>query len=253
MAMFRWIFFDVGNVLLDEDPLTLLGFRRHVESVVRLRPDLSFLDVLSQREARAAAGSRWPVFEVASAVLDGPRCAEVWEATAREVRTRFAELSPPIPGAFDLVERMSRSYRLGLIANQGRECRAHLAGLGILGRFEVVALGEELGACKPDADLFRHALRAARAEPGECLMIGDRLDNDVAPASALGLATAWVRWPRRAAKGDGWTAGDPEARAYLESLERTAALSPSLWPDVQPDLVIDEVRDLDTALHGAAS
>jgi HAD superfamily hydrolase (TIGR01509 family) len=251
--MFRWIFFDVGNVLIDEDPLTLLSFRRHVESVVRVRSDLSFLDLLSQREARAAAGSRWPVFEVVSAVLDGPRCAEVWEETAREVRNRFAELGPPIPGAVELVERMSRRHRLGLIANQGRECRARLAELGILGRFEVVALGEELGACKPEQALFRHALRAAGAEPGECLMVGDRLDNDIAPASALGMATAWVRWPRRAAKGDGWTVGDPEARAYLDSLERTAALSPSLWPDVRPDLVIDEVCDLDAALLDAAS
>ena len=58
MAMFRWVFFDVGNVLLDEDPLTLLSFRRHVESVVRIRSDLSFLDLLSQREARAAAAIR---------------------------------------------------------------------------------------------------------------------------------------------------------------------------------------------------
>jgi 5'-nucleotidase len=246
----RWVFFDVGNVLLDEDPLTSLSLRRHAEAVARVRPDLTFLDVLAAREARAAAGSRWPLYEAVAPVLGEDGCASVWEAVAREVRARFDELSPPIPGAAEAVERLSRDYRLGLIANQGHEARGRLGRLGWLDGFEVVAFSEELGHVKPDPALFRAAMAAAGAQPGECLMVGDRLDNDVAPAAALGLATAWVRWPRREAKG--WRPSDPEARAYLESLGRLSALSASAGDAPAPTLTVDEVGGLDAAVRALA-
>src|SRR5437868_3323302 len=193
--MVRWVFFDVGNVLLDEDPLTYRSFRRHVEAVRRVRLDRTYLDLLAEREACAVAGSRWPVHEVVSAYLDETRCAAVWEATAHEIRAAFAALSPPVVGAAALIDRLAAHHRLGLIANQGGECRAWLAALGWLDRFEVVAFSEELGVSKPDPALFRHALAIAGVAPAQTLMVGDRLDNDIAPAAALGMATAWVRWP----------------------------------------------------------
>ena len=223
--MIRWVFLDVGNVLLDEDPLTYLSFLRHAEAAVPGRPGWTFFDVLAAREACAAAGSRWPVYEAVAPVLGDDGCAAVWAATEREVRARFAELSPPVAGAAELLGRLARGgYRLGLIANQGREARDRLDALGMLDAFEVVAFSEEVGHFKPDPALFRHACDRPGAGPGECLMVGDRLDNDVAPAAALGMATAWVRWPDRAAKG--WSPTDPEAVAYLASLQRLAPRDP---------------------------
>jgi 5'-nucleotidase len=243
----RWVFLDVGNVLLDEDPLSWLVFRRHAEAVRRVRPDRSRLDLLAERDARAAAGSRWPLFDVVSRYLDEARIAEVWAATDREVRGRFAALSPPVAGAVEAVERLSERFRLGLIANHPSPCRGPLAALGLLDRFEVVLLGEEQGLFKPDPALFLRALEWAGALPSEGLMVGDRLDQDIAPAAAVGLATAWVRWPDRSAKG--WRPDDPEGRAYLRSLERTAALG----EQVRPTITVDTIADLEAALpirHG---
>jgi 5'-nucleotidase len=216
----RWAFLDVGNVLLDEDPLSFFVFRRHVAAIRHARPDRTFAGLLAQREARALAGSRWPVFDVISEYLDPAEVAKVWVSADRDARASYGELTPPIAGAADLIDQLSMCYRLGLIANQPREARARLAELGWLGRFEVVALSEEEGLAKPDAGLFRRALERAGAEPSECVMIGDRLDNDVAPAAALGMATALVRWPVRSEKG--WGPSEPESRNYLRSLERVA-------------------------------
>jgi 5'-nucleotidase len=242
-GMVDWIFFDVGNVLLDEDPLTYRSFRRHVEAIRLVRPDRSDADLLADREARALAGSRWPLYEVTSTYLDDEGCAAVWEATEREIRAGFDELSPVVAGATTVLERLGARYRLGMIANQGVECRARLDALGWLDRFEVVALGAERGVWKPDPELFRHALRCARVPPERALMVGDRLDNDVAPAAALGMATAWVRWPRRADKG--WPAdGDPGSLAYLASLERVTARGPATRRAVPPTIVVDTIGDL---------
>src|SRR5258707_12255221 len=106
--MVHWIFFDVGNVLLDEDPLTYHNVRRHAEAVRQVRPDLSFFDLLAAREARAADGSRWPLHEVVSGYLDGARCDPAWDATPRETRARYEALPPPVAGACELVERLPR-------------------------------------------------------------------------------------------------------------------------------------------------
>jgi HAD superfamily hydrolase (TIGR01549 family) len=248
--MWAWVFLDVGNVLLDEDPLTYLNFRRHVEAVQRVRPGVTFRDLLAERESRAAAGSRWPLYDAVSPYLGEAGCAAVWEAAAREVRARFPELSPAIRGAGALIEHLAGRYRLGLIANQGPECRDRLAALGWLDRFEVVALSEEQGYPKPDRRLFEYALRAAAAAPADCLMVGDRLDNDVAPASALGMATAWVRWPNRAAKG--WQPGDPDALAYVAALERSAAATERLWAGVRPTVTCDGTGQLAARLRPGA-
>ncbi|GAC1468062.1 MAG: hypothetical protein NVSMB9_10330 [Isosphaeraceae bacterium] len=224
----RWVFLDVGNVLLDEDPLTYWSTVRHAEAVHRARPSLTFLDVLAEREKRALEGSRWPLYDAVYPWLGAEGCAAVWDSTAKEIRARFSELSPPVLGAHALIERLSREFRLGLIANQGGEARDHLDTLGLLGSFEVVALAEELGFHKPDPALFLAALRQAGAEPAECLMIGDRLENDILPAASLGMATAWVRWPERRAKG--WRPTESDACAYLSSLERIAASLDSPCP-----------------------
>lgn len=247
MAVPQWVFFDVGNVLLDEDPLTFLSLLRHVEAVRRARPERTFLDVLAAREAKAASGARWPMYEVVSEVLSPTECASLWEETAREVRGRFAELSPLIPGAKEVVERLARDFRLGLIANQGPECRAWLARLGLLDRFEVVAFSDELGRAKPDPGLFRLALDKAGAEPGECVMVGDRLDNDILPALRLGMSTVWVRWSRRETKG--WRPKDPRARAYLESLDRLEARQSENLPAT---IIVDKLSGLDKLLDSSA-
>jgi len=56
----------------------------------------------------------------------------------------------------------------------------------------VIASGAE-GVEKPDAEIFRRALRRAGCAPESAVMVGDRLDNDILPATRLGMRTVWVR------------------------------------------------------------
>jgi len=72
------------------------------------------------------------------------------------------------------------------------------------------------GFSKPDPHVFRlltARLRARGLEPGEALMVGDRLDNDIAPARAQG----WRTWrlmavPAGEEGGDGTALGEFLAR-----------------------------------------
>jgi putative hydrolase of the HAD superfamily len=46
---------------------------------------------------------------------------------------------------------------------------------------------------KPDEAIFRWALDRAGCAAADALMVGDRLDNDIAPARRLGMRTVRVR------------------------------------------------------------
>ena len=56
----------------------------------------------------------------------------------------------------------------------------------------MVASAEE-GVAKPDERIFEIALNRAGCNPIEAAMIGDRLDNDIVPANALGMYTIWIK------------------------------------------------------------
>lgn len=243
--MIRWVFLDVGNILLDEDPIAYHCTRLHWEAIRQIDPGLTFLELLAAREDHSMRGSRWPLYDAVSAWLDEAACGEVWNRAEQEIRSRFAELSPVIPGAVELVDRLAPQFRLGLIANQGTECRRWLDALGLLRRFEIVALSEEVGSYKPEPELYRGALRGAGVAPAQCVMIGDRLDNDIVPAAALGMATVWVRWSERSRKG--WHCDDPDAIAFRASLQRSSTRSSDHRSGLRPSLVVEHLDAIDSA------
>jgi putative hydrolase of the HAD superfamily len=83
--------------------------------------------------------------------------------------------------------------RLGIITNgTSRQQRQKLAATGILERFEVVAVSEEIGITKPDPRIFLEACRLAKADPGECWHIGDNLEADVEGSLAAGMRGVWL-------------------------------------------------------------
>lgn len=57
--------------------------------------------------------------------------------------------------------------------------------------FAYITNGEEMHFCKPDRAFFSELLERLGAEPGECLMVGNDVEEDLV-ASELGLPTALV-------------------------------------------------------------
>jgi len=101
---------------------------------------------------------------------------------------------------------------LGVASNAQAYTRPELEGaLGAAGldcgifAGDLVLWSWQLGFSKPDPYFFqvlRARLAARGLAPGEALMVGDRADNDIAPARAAGLMT-WHLHP----EGDGdWSA-----------------------------------------------
>lgn len=110
------------------------------------------------------------------------------------VRGKDVELQTLVPGARGVLEAVSRRYPLGLIANQSRSIRELLRAKDIERYFQIIMISEEEGLSKPDERLFKKAANAAHCKPHEAVMIGDRIDNDIAPAKKVGFKTVRVRW-----------------------------------------------------------
>jgi HAD superfamily hydrolase (TIGR01549 family) len=92
-----------------------------------------------------------------------------------------------------VLQALYGKYNLGIIANQPLGTEARLRQYGIRDCFSVILSSAEEGISKPERALFLRALERAGCEPHEAWMIGDRPDNDIAPAKALGMKTVRVR------------------------------------------------------------
>jgi len=48
-------------------------------------------------------------------------------------------------------------------------------------------ISEEIGCIKPSIKFFEYMIRDLQCNPGDCLMVGDSITNDMAGAKAIGM------------------------------------------------------------------
>lgn len=160
--------------------------------------------------ARAQLGRALYADELAALHLCDGRGHKPRSELAREAATLGLQLDPqafghalaehvePEPAVRETLALLARTRRLAIVTNGGAAQRTKLARLGLADVVRTVFVSGELGFSKPDRRVFEHALRWSECAPGEVLFVGDEPVIDLAPAAALGMATAWrVRgeWP----------------------------------------------------------
>ena len=90
----------------------------------------------------------------------------------------------------------ARGTLLGLAANQPSRIIGVLDELGVGQYFTHREVSGHHGYRKPDVRLFLRACEDLGVEPAECVMVGDRIDNDIVPAKLLGMRTVLFRTGR---------------------------------------------------------
>jgi HAD superfamily hydrolase (TIGR01549 family) len=214
-VVIRAVLFDVGGPLEDTaelddraDALIIDLFRResvHLQPADYLAAET---ETLASRSPDFWRGVIW-------------RLAGRSPALAHTVWTRFAQTrgadskGVARSGMVELVASL-RVGGVGLVAfdDTPRDLGARIDTLGYGALFDAVVGAAALDTAKPDPRVLRAAAEACGASPGECLVIGDRIDLDVVPARRLGMATIWLRVGRwRDVEPRDWTEmPDAEAR-----------------------------------------
>jgi HAD superfamily hydrolase (TIGR01549 family) len=123
-------------------------------------------------------------------------------------------------GAIEALDALrGRGLRLACVTNRafgGPAFMAEVEEHGLAPYFDVMSVSCEVGYMKPHPKLYHHALEALDVEPSDAVMVGDSLKADVAGSQALGMTAVWRRHDGIREDIDG----------------------------VQPDFVIDELREL---------
>jgi HAD superfamily hydrolase (TIGR01549 family) len=184
----RWVFFDVGDTLLDERE-AMFDWCGQVASL------------LTARGVRAEAADVWLAREQAYTEFAPDVLRRIMEVlsvppadrTLWKKATYRHALERPFAGADDALRQLAARFHLGVIANQAKGTRDRLRAHGWGSLFSVLIASAEEGLTKPDPAIFTLALARAGCRPQHAVMVGDRIDNDIRPARAVGLATVRVR------------------------------------------------------------
>ena len=94
------------------------------------------------------------------------------------------ELYPEVP---EVLEQLRSRFQLAVISNFDGRLRLILQNLGISKYFGQVFISSELGADKPDPEIFRRALEIIHLDANEVLEVGDDPERDWKAAKAAGL------------------------------------------------------------------
>ena len=103
------------------------------------------------------------------------------------------KLYPDVP---EVLEQLRPRFQLAVISNFDGRLRFILQHLGISNYFRHIFISSELGADKPDPEIFRRALKIMHLNADEVLHVGDDPERDWNAASAAGLSVFRLDRPR---------------------------------------------------------
>ena len=167
----NWIFFDLGSTLIDETKADLRRIREMTEGT-----DITEEMFCEKRLEMIRQG------------LSGDPAAIAFFHLTKT--PWHSEDETPYPDAAPVLAALKhRDFKLGVIANQNPGTEQRLTEWNLLQYFDVIAASAELGIAKPDPAIFQWALKQAGCDVRNAVMIGDRMDNDIAPANRLGMRT----------------------------------------------------------------
>jgi putative hydrolase of the HAD superfamily len=193
----RAVLFDVGGPLDTE-----VEHERLIDLDIRSALAAEGLEV-NDESFRAA--ERWAIDSFASHTYQ----AMIWRLTGHESeraqrvyrvfveRTHGRDVFELRAGMAGLLERLhGRGLLLGLAANQPVAAIARLDRAGAGRFFHHREVSGTHGFHKLDVRLFLRVCDDLGARPEDCIMVGDRIDNDIVPARMLGMRAVLFRTGR---------------------------------------------------------
>ena len=188
LEQIRWVFFDLGYTLINEDGAAFGRLQQVCDSLDVLGVKATVEDLVRDLEEASRRFDPSPFVSMLDKLVPDPEHQEFVRKSGRYPK----ELEEPYPDAKSLLTSLAERYQLGVIANQPDGTEERLRNYGLDSFFSVCLSSTELGIAKPDPEIFRIALAQADCEPQHAVMVGDRIDNDIKPAKALGMQTVRI-------------------------------------------------------------
>ena len=196
-----WVFFDLGGTLLDEDSFISLVFKEVYRMLIESDIKLHMNDIYEKVEKIVQTRKYGDHFFVdmienlcSEFRLDKETTSSIINHYKSKIARQYLEVVHPYPGIHETLKKMSRKYKLGIIANQSARIKEYLEdNWRLLPYFKLIIISENVGYRKPNLNIFLHALGEANCPPRTAFIVGDRLDHDIKPAKTLGMGTIRVK------------------------------------------------------------
>ncbi len=214
--MVQWVCFDWGDTLAD-----MRGTHEEVEKDQWVLKTLEQFNIKPSQEEFSKAYvalsrefsvsyrgnvKRWQkgfFFQKLCEQLNFPVTEDESARMSDYYNEQFISKLKLLPGAKDVVEFIAKKkIRLGLISNaNGERIRQQLEFVNMHTYFSIVLISDELGFDKSSVEPFKKFLEHSKivypvTVPSECIMVGDRKDEDTY-AKKAGMKTIIVKRPHR--------------------------------------------------------
>jgi len=219
--MIQRIFFDIDDTLFPTSEFAELArknaIRAMIEQGVQESPEYLYSVLMRIFEKKGSNYSK--AFDELCVQLKIKRPARFIAAAVAAYHNTKSSILPYPEVPILLLKLREHGYHL-FIASNGDAVKQwdKLIRMGIELYFDDVFVSEEVGKEKSKL-FFKRVLKQLKANPKECIMVGDREDADILPAKLAGLKTVRIR---RGKYSKGKTVADFEIKD-LRELEKIVA------------------------------
>jgi putative hydrolase of the HAD superfamily len=195
MTTFPFIFFDLGQTLIDEWDYIAYFDQKFLELLNGFGARIDHRNYHAIRDSiirdrKIGHGSVKELVIEVCRLLSPPGYEKVianrLEPHIKQGRRdlfRFFEDAEPT------LKALSKYCEMGIIANQSEDVAELIQNAGFGKFFKVQTISSSVKLKKPDSKIFELALKQAGQNAKDCIMVGDRLDTDICPANMLGMTT----------------------------------------------------------------
>jgi 8-oxo-dGTP diphosphatase/putative hydrolase of the HAD superfamily len=174
MECIEWLFFDVGSTLMNEEKAYLHRLHDVADAVNKTFEEIYDMAITLYKENKKGD-------------------LEIMRLYGLPKLKWYKEDEDLYADTFEVLDELSKKYKIGVIANQSLGTAERLEQKGILKFIDLVIASAEEGISKPDKRIFEIALSRAECNAENAVMIGDRIDNDIVPAKQIGMKTIWIK------------------------------------------------------------
>ena len=225
MKKYEWLLFDNDNTLMNFHSASTSAFHGSMRELGLNE------DKIDYREYNTHNHIVWSEFEngfIDALTLRSKRFKLYFEAVGHEhsdptianaIYLNHLILHPHMMDhAYDLLDHVKSSYKLGLITNGLKEVqRPRLKAAKIYDYFDTIVVSDEIGYAKPQQGYFDHVFsQMGPTELKKTIVIGDSLNSDIKGALDYGLDCVWLN-PER--KSHGGLKPTYEVRSVKEIIE----------------------------------
>jgi 2-haloacid dehalogenase len=222
---FEWISFDCYGTLIDWES-GILGYMRPLLHAKNCSAsDSQILNLYSELEPREQSKPYRSYREVLAAVMHGFAANRDFDLSAKEAAGLADSIArwKPFPDTVQGLRQLKSQYKLAILSNIDDDLFA-LTAKHLDVAFDLVVTAQQARSYKPSRHNFEVLLERLGRPKEKLLHAAESLYHDVAPARALGIATAWVN--RRQGKPASATRlADAKPSAEVSSVAELARLT----------------------------